>query len=479
MGLNRATTMAATGATASSSSATRTAPRQAPCTSAVQHCARDFPLLAQTVRGKPLVYLDNGATTQKPQMVIDAERCYYEQSNANIHRGVHSLSQQATDLYEAARARVHAFVHASPEHDVVFTRGTTEAINLVADAWGHAHLKPGDEVLITTMEHHANIVPWQVLCQRTGAILRVAPVTDAGELDLAAWKGMLGANTRMAAFAHVSNALGTINPVAEMTRLAHAAGALTLIDGAQAVAHQAVDLQALDSDFYVFSAHKLYGPTGLGVLVARHDVLQAMPPWQTGGDMIRTVSFERTTYADAPQRFEAGTPHIAGVVGLSAAMDYVEMLGLNDIAAHEHDLLQYATDHLSQVPGLRLIGTSTHKAAIVSFLIDGIHPHDLGTLLDLEGVAVRTGHHCAMPLMTHFKLPGGTVRASFGVYNTRADVDALLAAIRNALPLFDHEPKRKPRPQGQAQARQCPPGAEGSPDGWRRSPDCKVGVLHK
>jgi len=421
MGLKTAIAMAAT-------------PAQSAAT-ALPDCARDFPILAQTVRGKPLVYLDNGATTQKPQTVIDAERRYYEQSNANIHRGVHALSQQATDLYEAGRARVHAFLHASPDVDVVFTRGTTEAINLVACAWGDANLKPGDEILVTCMEHHANIVPWQLLCQRTGAVLRVAPVTDSGELDLAAWQALLGARTRLAAFTHVSNALGTINPAAEMTRLAHAVGALVLIDGAQAVAHQTVDLARLDCDFYAFSAHKLYGPTGLGVLAARHDLLQAMPPWQTGGDMIRTVSFDGTSFADAPQRFEAGTPHIAGVIGLTTALDYVQALGLDAIAAHEHDLLQYATAQLQQVPGLRIIGVSRHKAAIISFLIDGVHPHDLGTLLDMEGVAVRTGHHCAMPLMTHFQLPG-TVRASFAAYNTRADVDALVSSIHKVLPLF-------------------------------------------
>jgi len=430
MGLMAAASMAAV------SAAPATSTQRACTATTVRDCARDFPLLTRAVRDKPLVYLDNGATTQKPLAVIEAERRFYLQANANIHRGVHELSQQATDLYEAGRARVHAFVHAGPHHDVVFTRGTTESINLVAYAWGHANLELGDEILITQMEHHANIVPWQMLCQKTGAILRVAPVNDTGELDLDAWTNLLGPRTRLTAFAHVSNALGTINLVKDMTRLAHAAGALTLIDGAQAVAHQTVNLQELDCDFYAFSAHKLYGPTGLGVLVGRHDLLQAMPPWQTGGDMIRTVSFDGTTWADAPQRFEAGTPHIAGVVGLTAAIDYVQGLGLDAIAAHEQDLLHEATRELQQIPGLRLIGTSAHKAAIVSFLIEGIHPHDLGTLLDLEGVAVRTGHHCAMPLMTRFDLPGGTVRASFGAYNTRADVTALVAAIHKALPLF-------------------------------------------
>jgi len=401
----------------------------------LSNCARDFPLLTQTVHGKRLVYLDNGATTQKPWPVLQAERQYYEQYNANIHRGVHSLSQHATDLYEAGRARVRTFLNARDTREIVFTRGTTEAINLVAHAWGQTQCKPGDEILITWMEHHANIVPWQRLCEQTGAILRVAPVTATGELDLPAWRRLLGSRTRLAAFTHVSNALGTINPVAEMTRLAHAAGALVLIDGAQAVAHQTVDVQALDCDFYVFSAHKLYGPTGLGVLYGRHALLQAMPPWQTGGDMIDTVSFDGTTYADAPQRFEAGTPHIAGVVGLTAALDYVCALGLDAIAAHEEALLHYAVTQLNTVPGLVRVGTATQQAGIVSFVIDGVHPHDLATLLDLEGIAVRSGHHCAMPLIKHFKLPG-TVRASFGVYNTRADVDALMAALHKTLPLF-------------------------------------------
>jgi len=409
-----------------------------PASTTVNTCARDFPILAQRVHGKPLVYLDNGATTQKPQAVIDAERHYYATANANIHRGVHTLSQQATDLYEAGRKRVHTFLHAPADMDVVFTRGTTEAINLVAYAWGDANLNPGDEILITAMEHHANIVPWQQLCRRRGAKLIVAPVLDTGALDLEAWKKLLTARTRLAAFAHVSNALGTINPVLEMTRAAHAAGALVLIDGAQAVAHQTVNLAELACDFYAFSAHKLYGSTGLGVLAAPHALLQTLDPWQTGGDMIRTVRFDATSYADAPQRFEAGTPHIAGVVGLSAALDYVEALGLDAIAAHEHDVLLYAQTRLQQIPGLRLIGTAPNKAAIVSFVVAGVHPHDLGTLLDLEGVAVRTGHHCAMPLLARLGLPGGTARASFGVYNTRADVDALIRAIDKALALFAH-----------------------------------------
>lgn len=401
----------------------------------LQGCAADFPLLRQTVHGKPLVYLDNGATTQKPLAVIEAESRYYTHSNANIHRGVHWLSQHATDLYEDARERVRAFVNAAHASEIIFTRGTTEAINLVAQSWGRANLKAGDEILLTWMEHHANIVPWQLLCEQTGAVLRVAPITDAGELDLDAWKALLGPRTRLAAFTQVSNALGTINPVVDMVRLAHDAGALTLIDGAQAVPHQVVDLQALGCDFYAFSGHKLYGPTGIGVLYGRQELLQAMPPWQGGGDMIRVVSFDGTTYADSPQRFEAGTPHIAGAIGLAAAIGYVQGLGLDAIAAHEHALLVYANEQLQQIPGMRLIGTAAHKAGIVSLLVDDIHPHDLGTLLDLDGIAVRTGHHCAMPVMTRLAVPG-TVRASFGVYNTRADVDALVQGIRRALPLF-------------------------------------------
>lgn len=395
----------------------------------------DFPILSRPIKGRRLVYLDNGATTQKPQAVIQAETAYYEHSNANIHRGVHWLSQHATDLYEQGRESVRRLLNASRSEEIVFTRGTTEAINLVAFSWARANLKEGDEILVTGMEHHSNIVPWQLLCAQTGARLRVAPVTDSGELDMQAYRALLGPRTRLVGVAHVSNALGTINPVAEITRLAHEAGALVLVDGAQAVAHKVVDVQALDCDFYVFSGHKLYGPTGIGALYARYDILQGMPPWQGGGDMIHTVSFEGSTYADVPQRFEAGTPNIAGVVGLDAAIRYVESVGLDAIAAHEGVLLDMATEALLSLGGVRIIGTAAQKAGIASFIVEGIHPHDLGTILDTEGVAIRAGHHCAMPLMTRFGIPG-TARASFALYNTEEDVAALAAALRKAQKLF-------------------------------------------
>jgi len=395
----------------------------------------DFPILSRPIKGRRLVYLDNGATTQKPQSVIEAETAYYQQSNANIHRGVHWLSQHATDLYEQGRESVRRLLNAARREEIVFTRGTTEAINLVAFSWARANLKAGDEILITGMEHHSNIVPWQLVCAQTGAHLRVAPVTDSGELDMQAYRSLLGARTRLVGVAHVSNALGTINPVAEVTRLAHEAGALVLIDGAQAVAHKVVDVQALDCDFYVFSGHKLYGPTGIGALYARYAILKDMPPWQGGGDMIHTVSFEESTYADVPQRFEAGTPNIAGVVGMDAAIRYVQDVGLDAIAAHERSLLELATDELLSLGGLRIIGTAAQKAGIVSFVVDGIHPHDLGTILDTEGVAIRAGHHCAMPLMTRFGIPG-TARASLALYNTEEDVAALAAALRKAQKLF-------------------------------------------
>lgn len=398
----------------------------------------DFPILARPVRGKRLVYLDNGATTQKPASVIQAEALFYEQSNANIHRGVHWLSQHATDLYESGRETVRAFLSAGHAQEIVFTRGTTESINLVAQSWGRTNLQPGDEVLITAMEHHSNIVPWQMVCDQTGALLKVAPIDDRGELLMEQYENLLGPRTRLVCVAHVSNALGTINPVSEIVQKAHAAGALVLVDGAQAVAHQAVDVRALDCDFYAFSAHKLYGPTGIGVLYARRDLLQAMPPWQGGGDMIYTVSFETTTYADAPQRFEAGTPNIAGVIGMAAGIDYVQSLGLERIALHEHALLELATEQIAALPGVRLIGTAARKAGILSFVIDGIHPHDLGTILDSEGVAIRAGHHCAMPIMRQYGIPG-TARASFAVYNNTDDVAALVQAVGKAQALFGTE----------------------------------------
>ncbi|HBQ88042.1 cysteine desulfurase [Alcaligenes aquatilis] len=395
----------------------------------------DFPILARPIRGQRLSYLDNGATTQKPRSVIEAEARFYEQSNANIHRGVHWLSQHATELYDQARSTVRAFLNAARDEEIVFTRGTTESINLVAYSWGMDNLKAGDEILLTGLEHHSNIVPWQLVAQRTGAIIRVVPVLDNGELDQEAFKQLLNEKTRLLAVGHVSNALGTINPIADMTRQAHAVGAKVLVDGAQSVPHGVVDVQALDADFYTFSAHKLYGPTGMGALYVRYEILDSMSPWMGGGDMITTVSFEQSNYAPVPQRFEAGTPNIAGAITMAAAMDYLMDIGMQRIADHEALLLDYATDALLAMPGIRIVGTAAHKAGIVSFLVDGIHPHDLGTILDMDGVAVRAGHHCAMPLMTRFGIPG-TARASFALYNDYADIDALLASLRKAQKLF-------------------------------------------
>lgn len=406
-----------------------------PAADVVLNLAGDFPILARPIHGRRLVYLDNGATTQKPASVIQAESLFYEQSNANIHRGVHWLSQHATNLYESGRETVRQFLNAGHAQEIVFTRGTTESINLVAQSWGRANLQPGDEVLITAMEHHSNIVPWQMLCEQTGAELKVAPIDDRGELLMQQYESLLGPRTRLVCVAHVSNALGTVNPISDIVQKAHQAGALVLVDGAQAVAHQAVDVQALDCDFYAFSAHKLYGPTGIGVLYARRDLLQAMPPWQGGGDMIHTVSFEKTTYADAPQRFEAGTPNIAGVIGMAAAIDYIQSVGLERIALHEQALLDLATRQIAALPGVRLIGTAARKAGILSFVIEGIHPHDLGTILDSEGVAIRAGHHCAMPIMKQFGIPG-TARASFALYNNAEDVAALVKAVCKAQNLF-------------------------------------------
>ena len=397
--------------------------------------ADDFPILARPVHGRRLAYLDNGATTQKPTAVIEAEARFYRESNANIHRGVHWLSQHATELYDDARATVQRFIGAARADEIIFTRGTTEAINLVANTWGRKQLTAGDEILITTLEHHSNIVPWQMLCEQTGAVLKVAPVNEIGEVELAGFDALLSPRTRLVAITHISNALGSINPVAEMVEHAHAVGAVVLVDGAQAVAHQSVDVQALGCDFYAFSGHKLYGPTGIGVLYGRAELLAAMPPWQGGGDMIRTVSFERSTYAEAPQRFEAGTPNIAGAVALAAAIDYVQALGMKRIVAHEHALLEHATAALSAIPGLRMVGTAANKAGILSFMIERIHPHDLGTILDSEGVAIRAGHHCAMPLMTRFGIPG-TARASLAIYNDETDIAALVTAIEKAQALF-------------------------------------------
>lgn len=395
----------------------------------------DFPILQRPVHGRRLVYLDNGATTQKPNRVIQAESDFYGNSNANIHRGVHVLSQHATDLYDQAREGVRQFVNAERVEEIVFTSGTTQSINLIAYSWGRTNLKQGDEILLTGMEHHSNIVPWQLIAEQTGAQIKVVPVTDDGEVDMDAYRSLLSPQTRLVGIVHISNALGTINPLDEMIPLAREVGARILVDGAQAVAHTVVDVQALDCDFYVFSAHKLYGPTGTGVLYARYDLLDAMPPWLGGGDMIHTVSFEKSTYAPVPQRFEAGTPNIAGVVGLYAAIQYVQDIGLDVIAEHEQVLLDYATERLLAVPGIRIIGQAAQKAGILSFVVDGIHPHDLGTILDNDGVAIRAGHHCTMPLMTRLGLPG-TARASFALYNSIEDVDALIAGLLKAQDLF-------------------------------------------
>ncbi|HQR23285.1 MAG TPA: cysteine desulfurase [Steroidobacteraceae bacterium] len=394
----------------------------------VEAIRREFPVLARSVHGKPLCYLDNAASSQRPRRVIDAISTYYETHHANVHRGVHALSQEATDLYEGAREKVRHFIGARSTREVVFVRGTTEAINLVAQSYARPRLGAGDEILISWLEHHANIVPWQMVCEQTGAALRVIPMTRAGELDFEAFRSLLGERTRLLALAHVSNALGTVVPVRRYVAEARRRGVPVLLDGAQAVPHMAVDVQELDCDFYCFSGHKMCGPTGIGVLYGRETLLAAMPPWQGGGDMILSVSFERTTYNDLPWKFEAGTPHIAGAVGLGAAIDYLQQLGLDRIAAAEHDLLAYATARLSSVEGLEIVGTAAEKAAVVSFTMRGVHPHDLGTILDMEGVAIRTGHHCAMPVMDYYGLPA-TARASFAFYNTRAEVDRLVAAL--------------------------------------------------
>ena len=394
----------------------------------------DFPILATTVRGKRLAFLDTAASAQRPQAVIDAVVAYERTSHANVHRGVYELSQKATDAFEGARERVRKFLNAASTREIVFTRGTTESINLVAQSWGR-RLGPGDEILITWMEHHANIVPWQMLCERSGATLRVAPIDLRGELDVAAFESLLSPRTKLAAFTQISNSLGTVLPVQRLIAAAKRVGALTLIDGAQAVAHQRIDVRALDCDFYVFSSHKLYGPTGLGVLYAREAVLADMPPWQGGGDMIRTVAFTGSTWAELPYRFEAGTPHIAGAVGLARAIDYLESLGIETVHAHEQRLLARATHALRTVPGLRIVGEAAHKAGVISFVLDDVHPHDLGTILDAEGVAVRTGHHCAMPVMDFFDVPA-TARASFGCYSDDADIDQLVAALGHAREVF-------------------------------------------
>ncbi|NOS75528.1 MAG: cysteine desulfurase [Methyloglobulus sp.] len=395
----------------------------------------DFPILETSVHGKPLVYLDNAATTQKPLAVIEAESLYYRHDNANVHRGVHLLSQRATDAFEAARFKVQHLINAVSPDEIIFVRGTTEAINLVAQSYGRSRFKAGDEIILSRMEHHSNIVPWQILCEQTGVNLRIIPINNSGELELEAYNQLLNLRTKLVAVAHVSNAMGTINPVRAMIDLAHVHGVPVLLDGAQAIAHLPVDVQSLDCDFYAFSGHKLYGPTGIGVLFGKAALLEAMPPYQGGGDMIRSVSFDGTTYNTLPYKFEAGTPNIAGVIGLGAAVDYLAGIGFDALIEHELALLAYATQSVSDIPGLRIIGNALEKTAILSFVLEGIHPHDIGTILDRHGVAIRTGHHCTMPLMEHFGI-AATARASFALYNTRTEVDKLVEAIYHVKELF-------------------------------------------
>ena len=402
----------------------------------VQKVRRDFPILRRRVGDRNLVYLDNAATSQKPQAVIDAISQYYELDNANIHRGVHFLSERATEEYEGARKKVQLFLNAADASEIIFVRGATEAINLVAQTHGRTNLRAGDEVLISAMEHHSNIVPWQILCEEKGARLRVVPISDSGELMLEEFGRLMGPRTKIVAITHVSNALGTIVPVQRIIEMAHRENIPVLVDGAQAVPHLKVDVQAVDSDFYVFSGHKVYGSTGIGVLYGKSALLNAMPPYQGGGDMISSVTFEKTTYNKLPYKFEAGTPHMAGAIGLGAAIEYVNGLGMDNIAAHEHKLLAYATETVSAIPGIRLIGTAKEKAGVLSFLLDSIHPHDIGTILDQEGIAIRTGHHCAQPVMQRFGI-AATARASFALYNTREEVDALVEGIQKVREVFD------------------------------------------
>lgn len=401
----------------------------------VERIRQDFPILQRSIRSKPLVYLDNGATTQKPRSVIDAITRYYEHENANIHRGVHFLSMVATEAYEEAREKIRRFLNAAESREIVFVRGATEAINLVAQTYGKANVRSGDEVLVSAMEHHSNIVPWQLLCEEKGAHLRVIPIDDRGQLVMSALEELLSPRTRIVAITHISNALGTVNPVKEIVEMAHARGVPVLVDGAQAVGHMRVNVRDLGCDFYVLSGHKMFGPTGIGVLYAKADLLNAMPPYQGGGDMISSVTFEKTTYNEIPYKFEAGTPHIAGAIGLAAAIDYVEQVGLDRITAYEQKLLQYATRALAEFPGIRIIGEAEHKAALISFLLDGVHPHDVGTILDQEGIAVRTGHHCAQPVMERFGVPA-TVRASFAFYNTTHEIDILVNALSKVYEVF-------------------------------------------
>jgi cysteine desulfurase / selenocysteine lyase len=396
---------------------------------------KDFPILAQHVHGKPLVYLDNAATSQKPKCVIEALTRFYLMDNANIHRGVHQLSERSTLAYEAARGKAQQLLNAAHAREIVFARGATEGINLVAQTYGRTRVSAGDEILISALEHHSNIVPWQMLCEEKDAVLRVIPINDRGELEFDQFEKLLNRRTRLVAVSHVSNALGTINPVREIVNAAHRWNVPVLIDGAQAVPHMKVDVRDLDCDFYVLSAHKMFGPTGIGVLYGREQLLEDMPPYQGGGDMIRSVTFEKTTYNELPYKFEAGTPNIAGVIGLGAAIDYLDQIGMEAVAAHEHDVLEYGTRALESISGLRLIGTAREKAGVLSFVIEGVHPHDAGTILDWEGVAVRTGHHCAQPVMDRFGV-SATTRASLALYNTKEDIDALVAGIHKVKEVF-------------------------------------------
>ena len=396
----------------------------------------EFPILSIRVRGQPLVYLDNAAPTQKPRAVIDAVSRFYARDNANVHRGVHALSQRATDSFEAARARVQNFLHAATPAEIIFVRGATEAINLVAQSFARPLLVAGDEILVSAMEHHSNIVPWQQVCRQTGAVLKVVPINEAGEFVFSEYERLLGPRTRLVAVTHVSNALGSVTDIGRITALARARGVPVLVDGAQAIAHVPVDVRALDCDFYVFSGHKCFGPTGIGVLYGKRERLEAMPPWQAGGDMVRTVSFEATDYMPIPHRFEAGTPDISGAIGLGVALDFISAIGLPAIALHETRLLELASAGIERIPGIRIIGTAKRKAGILSFVMDGVHAHDVGSILDRAAIAIRTGHHCAMPAMQHFGLPGGTARASFAFYNTVEEVERFVDGVRQVYEIF-------------------------------------------
>ena len=401
----------------------------------VRRIREDFPILRQTVHGKPLVYLDNAATTQKPRAVLDALMAYYSEDNANVNRGVHLLSERATQAFEDARATVQRFINAASTREIVFTRNATEGINLVAQTFGRTRLGYGDEVVISAMEHHSNIVPWQMVCREMGASLRVIPITDEGALQLEEYERLLGPHTRLVSIVHLSNVLGTINPVQQMIATAHRRGVPVLVDGSQAAHHMTVDVQALDADFYVFTGHKLYGPTGIGVLYGKERLLEEMPPYQGGGDMISSVTFEKSTWNALPFKFEAGTPHIEGAIGLGTAIDYISSIGFDAIGAHERDLLDYGTQVLESIPSVRLIGTAPRKASILSFVMENVHPHDIGTVVDRQGVAIRTGHHCAQPVMDRFRIPA-TARASLAMYNTREEIDALAAALRKVHEVF-------------------------------------------